>query len=88
LGYKTGKWGTHTTAIFHAKAISYARTSDPRLDDFIIINLNGFYQIADNVRLQADIGNILDTQYSTAHGNGFSYNQPGRNGTMSLRVTF
>ncbi len=76
------------TGLFHAETVQYANTTKPQLDDFVTMNLNGSYQLTEHATIEASVINLFDSDYVTAHGNGFEYQQPGLSGNIGLRIKF
>lgn len=59
-------------------------TVDTMLDDYILVNLSGTYDVTDRVQLLARVDNLFDEEYEEIAG----YGTPGLSGYGGVKVTF
>ncbi|MCK9274485.1 MAG: TonB-dependent receptor [Syntrophales bacterium] len=59
-------------------------TDDVVLEEYLVVNLSGLYEISDNLRLFARVENLFDEDYYEAYG----YAVPGLSVYGGLRVSF
>lgn len=102
LGYDAPEeqWGFELAGTYVAAKSQSQITGDiPGSEDFFLLDLNGYYQVSENVVLRGGVRNILDQEYilwaranrGGGHGGGGGNGldtQPGINGFISVEVTF
>lgn len=65
LKYDAARWGVGLEGFFAAEQDQVAAfNGEPESDAWAIANVNGYWQLTENVRLSAGIDNLLDTDYA------------------------